>query len=241
MSDPVLFDAAFAGPDEPRVNGCIFYGGGDTPHVWTMAEILAAPGQFRLFCWVRSNPAQVNAAADTGACLNALSSIGYPKGKAVLLDLETAVDQAYVDTFGQALHGGGYLVWDYGSTSTLFRNPALDGYFPSDPTGVDHIQPGWVGCQFSFNGSYDLDDIAEPGLLWDLGALPQTAKELDDMNTLIGKDWEIIISGIRRDNNNNAVMRIPRNPDGSFGTPQVIDVTDGIHAANPGDVAYQLT
>lgn len=167
MTDPILFDAAYPGPSDPNVNGCIFYGGGDTPHVWTTQEIHAAPGRFRLFCWVRSNPAQVNALADAQACLNAMAAIGYPAGCAVLLDLETAVDPPYVNTFGSLVRPTNP-VWPYGSKSTLFRNPALDGYFPSDPTGVDHVAPGWIGCQFSYNGSYDEDDVTQPGLLWDL-------------------------------------------------------------------------
>lgn len=172
MADPVLFDAAYPGPGDPQVNGCLFYLGGDTPHVWTDTEIREAPGRFRLATWVRSNPTQVNPLVDAQSCVNALKTVGYPPGKAVALDLETAVDPAYVNTFGATLHAAGWLVWPYGSKSTLFKNPALDGYFPSDPTGIDHVNPGWVACQFSYDGSYDEDDITQPGLLWDLQAAP---------------------------------------------------------------------
>lgn len=162
-----LFDAAHPNTKDPSVDGFLVYIGGDTPHAWTDEEIAAAHGRYILPTYVRSNPQTHDPAGDAGQAVAWLKAHNAPKGIVVVLDLETAIDPAYVNGFGTQLHASGYKVWPYGSKSTLWRNPSLDGYFVADPTGKDHVLSGSVATQFSFNGSYDLDDVANSGVLWD--------------------------------------------------------------------------
>lgn len=165
----ILFDAAYPDPShDPHENGALVYIGGDTPHVWSAAEDKAAYGRYRLPCYVRSNPGSANSAKDAAAAIAWLHANKVPAGRAVVLDLETAVDPVYVTGFAGKLHAAGYKVLPYGSKSSIFKNPKCDGYFVSDPTGVDHVVAGTVVTQYKFSGSYDLDDVTDiVPLLWD--------------------------------------------------------------------------
>ncbi len=171
-----LFDAAYPGPADPHVDGCLVYIGGDTPHVWTDAEVRNAPGRYRLPTYVRSDPWAADPAHDAGEALAWLQAHAVPKGRVVVLDLETAINAVYVNAFAAALHAAGFLVWEYGSRGTLFHNPRQDGYFVADPTGTPHLVVGTAATQFAADGAYDLDDVAETGALWDL-------KETHHMNS----------------------------------------------------------
>ena len=167
MADPILEDQAYPSSAAPKVDGCLVYVGGDTPHVWSDAEMNAAPGRFRVPCYVRSNPAQADPHADARVLLGWLATHKVPKGVTTVLDLETAVDPAYVSGFAADVHAGGYRVIDYGSSSTLFKNPREDGYFVADYTGVDHVYPNSVATQYAAKGAYDLDDFTISVPLWD--------------------------------------------------------------------------
>jgi hypothetical protein len=169
------YDSAepLASPPAGR-NLVAFYGGGDTPHVWTLAEIQAQPVRYRLPIWVRSNPTApgINVANDVARFLTYLHGVGCPKGSVTSLDLETAVDVAYVNTFGQLMHSAGYLVLPYGSSGNLFKNPVLDGYWVDWP-GKTSIPPNCVGVQYSQggNGAWDNDLFLDSIPFWD--AQPQ--------------------------------------------------------------------
>ncbi len=168
----IIWDAAYPGPNDPQLDGSLIYAGGDTPNPDNNPQTAAAyaaahPGRYRLPTWVRSNPQQCDPHVDAKAFIAWLRSVGCPTGVATVLDLETAIDPAYVTAYGADLHAAGYLVLPYGSKSTLFQNPKLDGYFVSDPTGTDHIVVGSVATQFAFDGSYDKDDITSAVKLWD--------------------------------------------------------------------------
>jgi hypothetical protein len=64
------------------------------------------------------------------------------------------------------MHGSGFLVLTYGSSSTLPEDPIADGYFVAKPGSVG-IPPGYVAVQFGYYGGYDLDYIADSVPLWD--------------------------------------------------------------------------
>ena len=169
----IAYDAAYPNPHGiPGTSVVLIYCGGDTPHVWTAAEIAEQPEQYRLPVYVRSNPG--NAAEDAAAFIAWLRANGVPDGCATVLDLETRIDVAYVNAFGAALHAAGYLVLPYGSSSTLFQNPALDGYFVASP-GATGIRPGCVATQYAYDGSYDLDYIADSVVLWNKAPAPDPA------------------------------------------------------------------
>lgn len=160
------YDSAYPQSPPPPSQVVLIYIGGDTPHVWTDAEIAGQPERYRLPVWVRSNrPVTIQDATDT---IQWLQAHNVAPGVAVVLDLETLVDPGGVNVYGNEMHAHGYKVLPYGSRSTLYQNPALDGYFdahPGDPLGT--IDPGNVATQDVYANAYDLDTIAASVPLWD--------------------------------------------------------------------------
>lgn len=166
-----IFDAAYPNPAvDPKVAGALVYIGGDTQFVWTEAQIKAAHGAYRLPCYVRSNPQNADPVGDAGQALAWLQAHGVPKGCAVVLDLETAVNAVYVLAFGNRLHAAGYLVWPYGSPSTLFKNPKLDGYFAAEYDFNQTVDTRCVAKQWADYPNYDLDDVYNVSALWNPSA-----------------------------------------------------------------------
>ena len=60
-----FYDAAYPPAKPPAADGVCIYIGGDTPHVWTLAEIEAQPARYRLPIFVRSNPAGISESRPT--------------------------------------------------------------------------------------------------------------------------------------------------------------------------------
>jgi len=163
-----FIDNAFPLRNYPPADGFAFYIGGDTPHVWTNAEVAALPYRYRLPIFVRSNPQQANANVDAANCLTALASHGAPKGTLVALDFETAVDPAYVAEFCARVMAGGYRVILYGSENFVHRNNIPDGlYWSADWTKVNHIHSGDAGTQWISLQAYDESTFAATLPLWD--------------------------------------------------------------------------
>jgi hypothetical protein len=52
------------------------------------------------------------------------------------MDLETAADAGYVHKFHSVMRWAGFYAWVYGSVSTVFKNPAADGYWVADWAGI---------------------------------------------------------------------------------------------------------
>lgn len=165
------YDAAFPPASPPPTDVVAFYIGGDTPHVWTAEEIAAQKARYRLPIWVRSNPQNVIVENDVTACVAALKAIGAPRGTCVVLDLETAVAVDYCNAFGWELNANGYSVLPYGSPSTLFKNPRLDGYWVAgQPSAPSPWPPGLIGVQLlqqGPNGAWDNDLFVDTLSLWD--------------------------------------------------------------------------
>lgn len=183
-----LWDAAYpnTAADPTNLDGFLVYIGGDTPHVWTDAEIAAAKGRYVVPVYVRSNPQGADPVGDAGQAIAWLRAHNAPQGITIVLDLETAVNAAYVNSFGTQIHNAGFKVLVYGSKSTIFQNPALDGYFVADYTQTDHVLAGSVATQYADGSSYDLDDITNVVTLWD--RTNPYASEDDDMGALYDTD-----------------------------------------------------
>jgi hypothetical protein len=111
----------------------------DTPHIWTYEEWRRFPKLKKLPIFTRSDPASAHPHADAFNALRALFGLGVPRGSDVGWDLETAVNADYLRAVCQVMHWAGYRVWPYGSASTVFGNPACDGYWVADWTGVPHM------------------------------------------------------------------------------------------------------
>lgn len=172
MSNLLFIDSAYPFTKViPGASGIAFYIGGDTVHVWSKAEVAAAPYRFRLPIWVRSNPPGPGAVVDATACLAQLAVTGAPKGCLVALDVETAIDAAYVQAFAAALKAAGYPLIVYASQSVAAAEGNPSGlYWGAQWTGAAHIAAGDAMTQYvSFSG-YDESQATSALPFWDTQA-----------------------------------------------------------------------
>lgn len=133
MTHHRMFDAAFPPSRAPEgFEVAAGYIGGDTPHVWTKAEWARFSSLAKLPIFVHADKS--DATTDAWTALFKLYELRVPPHSRIVLDLETRIDPAYVTTFYRIVNFFGYLVWPYGSTSTLFNNPPCNGYWVADPT-----------------------------------------------------------------------------------------------------------
>lgn len=175
-TDLKFYDAAFKPDPEPSgFDGVAFYIGGDTPNVWTRAEVESTSERFRLPIFVRSDPLQANAHNDARSAEAQLNVLGAPKGILVALDSETSVDANYVAQFYYDMRAAGFPVIDYGSVSSVFGNNIPDGYYwGAHWTNRPHLDPGTDMTQWEALGAYD-ESLAIPTLpFWDTHATPVT-------------------------------------------------------------------
>ena len=96
-------------------------------HAWAAEDWKTAPGP-KLPIWV----AGFNGKVEAESCLTQLETLKVPKGSVVVADMEARVDKTYIAAFGALLQHYGYLVWVYGSATTVFGNPKLNGYWVAD-------------------------------------------------------------------------------------------------------------
>lgn len=176
-----MYDAAFAPTSPPPWEVVGGYIGGNAYHVWSEAEWASQPARYRLPIYVRSHPAGHDPHDDAAAAITWLRHHGVPRGCAVALDLETAVNGPYVRAFDQALVAAGYVVLAYGSLDTIFGNPRTSGgYWVAHYTGYDHMEPRAVATQWAndkqLGKPWDANTVADSVPLWDT----QQAQE-DDM------------------------------------------------------------
>lgn len=165
-----FYDSAYPPANPPAgMNGVAGYIGGDTPHVWSLADWDSQHVRFRLPIFVRSNPAGASAAGDVGAALSQLRAIGAPKGCLVAWDMETAADAAYIKAVYNLISTDGYKLIVYGSQSTVFGNENPDGlYWGADWTSVPGLVPGDAITQWVSFNSYDEDTATATLPYWDL-------------------------------------------------------------------------
>src|SRR5260370_26117951 len=158
-----MFDASTPPNHIPPSDVVAFYIGGDTPHVWTDAQIKAVPDRWRLPIWVRSNPnGSGEGTAEGEKVVKWLESHHVPKGCAAALDLETAIDNGYVHAFDAVLVKAGYKTLAYGSTSTLFHNgKPSGGYWAAEPGSGNGLPAGLAAQQDEFDGGRDLSVVAD--------------------------------------------------------------------------------
>lgn len=168
------YDASTAPGQPPAGDQVVMgYGGGDTPHVWSRADWDSQLARFRIPIWTRSNPAGHDGAAEAHQFLAYLDAVGAPRGILTVVDYETAVDAAFIDSFDAVMRAAGNRVALYGSKSTLFQNPIPSGgYFPADLTGTPHLYPGTLLTQYRFESAWDDDTVSAAAVLWDTRPAP---------------------------------------------------------------------
>lgn len=126
-----MADAAFAQEIQPGFEiGAGYYGGPGAFHVWSPSDWARFPG-YRLPIWVPSTGAK-NGDIDGGQAVIALQALKVPPGSFTVVDMELMRDRTYLEKFGARLHDAGYRTWVYGSRSTVFTNPPLNGYWVAD-------------------------------------------------------------------------------------------------------------
>lgn len=154
-----MFDASTPPKATPEgYKAAAGYIGGDTPHVWTELEWTRLGRMPKLPIFVRSDPGAASAITDAVDALCMCYHLRIPRGTPIVLDLEMAVNAAYVTVFGRVVHWFGYRVWPYGSASTIFRNPPLDGYWVADYRGIGpfmHSGRNVRATQYEAGGLYD--------------------------------------------------------------------------------------
>src|SRR5579859_3553438 len=153
-------DAAFA-INIGAWNGVVigYLGGPEAFHTWAPGEWGRYGPNPKIPTWVGG----LDGHGEAWQALQALYTLGVPAGKVVMLDMETRIDRTYVAAFGAVLQWAGFKVWVYGSTSTLFANPQLNGYAVADPTGVEHMypHPGVRMTQYADGANFDQDVVKE--------------------------------------------------------------------------------
>lgn len=151
-----MFDASI--PPSSAYPGCqavAGYIGGNTPHIWTLDEWLRFGHLVQFPIWVGyldANP-QTDA-LEACAAMHALGfNAGAPNRRAVILDKETQVDPAWVDTFASGVWAQGYQTFMYGSLATILQDPPKEGYLVADWTGVPAVAPyaHVIGTQYRAN------------------------------------------------------------------------------------------
>jgi hypothetical protein len=184
-----MFDASR--PPARPFPGCAAvagYIGGDTPHVWTLEEWNQASnnGALRqLPIWVASWAIHESPFTQGRQAVNAAVALGWhphhEERRVIALDLETAVHPEFVSDFAREVHLAGFGVWVYGSESTVFGNPAEQGYwvaaYPGPGPVLDFPEGHAVAHQYAAEvpwlaGAVDLSVISEHALQY-LGRGPR--------------------------------------------------------------------
>jgi len=162
-----------------KVEGWGFYIGGDTPHVWSDAEVAELKHHYTrlLPIYTRSAPqGPAQGTADGKAAVARAMALGVPHGSAIMFDLETAVNAGYCDAAQYEIEQGGYVMIDYGSASTVTGNPRpAGGYDEADWTDTDP-GPKDTGVQYENTPTDDLNDFRDDTPVWNIAATAPAPK-----------------------------------------------------------------
>jgi hypothetical protein len=126
-----------------------FYTGGDTPHIWTDAQIAQLTSRWVLPNFTYSDP---NADADTAisAYLSWLHSHKWDLGAAVAIDTESVAMPLQVQRWNDAITGAGWKLIEYESKGPMGHNPLTSGgRWVADWNGIPHLYPGSVATQYA--------------------------------------------------------------------------------------------
>ena len=123
-----MADAAYAVNIPPGFDVVAGYlGGPDAFHAWPAEDWARFPGA-KVPIWVGAQDGPGEAAH----ALTQLRRLGVPPGAIMALDMETRTGRLYVVNFAKVIQAAGYRLWVYGSLSTVFNNPPVNGYWVAD-------------------------------------------------------------------------------------------------------------
>ena len=185
-----MFDASTP-PAEPYP-GCAAvagYIGGNTPHVWTLAEWQRFGELRQLPIWVYGQ-GSTSAVGEGFTAADRAVKLGWkpdlPAGtlkhrRVIVLDMETDIDAPFVRGFAAEVHRQGFGCWVYGSKATVYSDPHVDGYWVALWDGKASLEalPDAVAHQFAAEvpwggGAVDLSVVSGAGLAH-LGRGPRRA------------------------------------------------------------------
>jgi hypothetical protein len=160
--DERMRDAAFPGGiSEPWGRAIAgYYGGPEAYNIW-------GAGQWKQFARNRKLPIWVAGLDGTGEghqAVDALRDLGVPRKSYTAVDMEQRIDRTYLDNFGAVLQRAGYRVWVYGSASSVFNNPGLNGYWVADYAGIGPFMYNHAGVratQYTSGAGYDSSTIKD--------------------------------------------------------------------------------
>ena len=177
MSDEIMtmWDASNLPDPQPTTPVAAFYIGGDTPHVYTDAQVAAIRARYGLPIWTCYDAAN-DGVVEAERALAWLHRRNWTRGTEVALDTEELVIPEFISQFNTVITQSGYLVLHYESKSSDGGNPATSGgRWSADWTGIAHLRPGDVATQYvpdSWLGEpYDLSVIVTAAPLHQLTPL----------------------------------------------------------------------
>lgn len=159
MSTLEMADASTPPDPMPHLPVFAFYAGGQTPHVYTDADIAKIIARHALPLWVQvetSTPAEQVAAA----MLRWLDGHHWTHNTTVGIDTESAAMGPWLAELDSHVNAGGYRLMEYESKGPIPDNPETSGgRFVADWTGIPHIFPGSKATQYA--------TASMTGLAWD--------------------------------------------------------------------------
>jgi hypothetical protein len=155
-------DSAFATNIDQAWNGAVggYYGGPNAFNVWSSEDWKRFRPNRKLPIWVAGQNGQ-----DEGKhAVEALHALGVPRRVYTAVDMESRVDKTYVEHFGETLQAAGYKVFVYGSVSSVFDNPRINGYWVADyadkgPFMYDHRHVR--ATQYATGPKYDSSTVRD--------------------------------------------------------------------------------
>lgn len=141
---------------------------GDPYQPWAPTDWARFAGQRKLPIFVQTNAATAHPWTDADQVVRQLRALGVPKGCYTAIDLESVVCPDYVEAYGDAMHLAGYKTWVYGSVSTVFGNPELNGYWVANYANAGPFMVNHPGVRATQYASPDTGS----GGNWDSTAIP---------------------------------------------------------------------
>jgi hypothetical protein len=204
--------------------------------------------------YVCSDPGSRSASSDAAVAVRWLRAHNVPRGAAVALDYETAVNGSYVTSFDAEIRAAGWTTLLYGSLSSVKQNPRPSaGYWTASWTGSAHLDSGAAATQWASDTQlgkpYDLSEVSDSLVLWDTRApvpipeddmTPDQANTLDQISNAIffgGSDTGDVPPGYP---NNSIVHKVDFTNKQLAALAKAVAAIQAPAAIDPGAVATQL-
>jgi hypothetical protein len=155
-----MFDASQP-PGQPYPGSAAVAGyiGGNTPHVWTLAEWQRFHDLRQFPIWVGAG--RTDGAADGQAAAAAAHALGWapnrPDRRTIIVDVEALAMRAYLDAFSAPVWQAGYQTVVYESASAVRHNPPKEGIWVALWDDQADIPPGAaiIGHQYQPDVPFD--------------------------------------------------------------------------------------